>query len=110
MPKIAYEYRSFRSDTQAIIDQAELLCRQYQQQGYELTLRQLFYQFVSRGWVPNTDKSYKRLGSIVNDARLAGEIDWYHISDRTRFLRSPGSWESPSQIIDASASQFTRNY
>lgn len=110
MPKIIYEYKNFRSDTQAIIDQADMLCRQYQQQGYELTLRQLFYQFVSRGWIPNTDKSYKRLGSIVNDARLAGQIDWMHISDRTRHLRRFSGWDSPSQIIEASASQFTRSY
>lgn len=110
MPKIVYEHKSFRADTQAIIDQAELLCRQYQAQGYELTLRQLFYQFVSRAWLPNNDKSYKRLGSIINDARLAGQIDWYHINDRTRHLRSFSGWDTPSQIIEASASQFKRSY
>ena len=32
-------------------------------------------------------RSYKRLGSIVSDARCAGLIDWSAITDRTRFLR-----------------------
>lgn len=109
MPYITYIRKRFSSDSQALIDLADQICRQYQAQGYELTLRQLYYQMVSRNHIPNTDKSYKRLGSIINDARLAGEIDWDHINDRTRHERRVSSWDSPSQIIDASASQFKRD-
>lgn len=109
MPNIAYESKNFRADTLLIIDQAREICEDYEAQGYELTLRQLYYQFVSRALIPNNDKSYKRLGSIINDARLAGLLDWDHISDRTRSLRQTNTWVSPSSIISASASQFKRD-
>ena len=75
MPKIRYLDEHFRSDTVAIIEQANAIIDVYAAQGFDLTLRQLFYQFVSRGLIPNKDSEYKRLGSIVNDARLAGLID-----------------------------------
>jgi hypothetical protein len=48
-------------------------------EGYDLTLRQLYYQFVSRDLIANKLSEYKRLGSIINDARLAGLIDWDRI-------------------------------
>lgn len=108
-PYIGYVEQDFRAATWEIIDQANLICQAYEAEGYELTLRQLYYQFVARGVLANNDRNYKRLGSIINDARLAGHIDWNHINDRTRYLRTSSTWQDPSQIIDASADQFQRN-
>src|SRR5277367_6155461 len=85
---------------------AEQICTQYAAQGFDLTLRQLYYQFVARGFIPNKDTEYKRLGSIINDARLAGMVDWDHIVDRTRHLRSMSHWDDPSSIIRSAASSF----
>lgn len=106
MPKIAYTSKRFSAESLEVIATAEQICRDYAAQGFDLTLRQLYYQFVARDILPNSQKSYKRLGSIVNDARLAGMIDWYHITDRTRNLRSLAHWDSPQQIIDAVAAQY----
>lgn len=96
----------FRADTLAIIDRAQAIIANYKAQGYQLTLRQLYYQFIARDVFRNTEANYKRLGSIINDARLAGLIDWSAIEDRTRNLRGVGHWEDPAQIIDAVATQF----
>jgi len=101
MPKIAYVEKSFRPDTMKIIDSANAICTEYANQGFTLTLRQLYYQFVARGLIRNRDTEYKRLGSIVNDARLAGLIDWTHLEDRTRNLRSLAHWDSPADIMAA---------
>lgn len=109
MSRIAYIDKAFRPDSLVIIAQANGICEDYQAQGYDLTLRQVYYQFVARGLLANSDRNYKRLGSIINDARLAGLMDWSFIRDRTRFLRSQGYWEDPEQIIDASARGFQRN-
>lgn len=109
MPRIAYTEQRFRQATLDVIDKADRICTEYAAQGYSLTLRQVYYQFVARGWLPNSDKSYKRLGNTINDARLAGLMDWNHIIDRNRFLRSLDYWDSPAQIIEASAEQFRRN-
>ncbi|MCZ6776379.1 MAG: hypothetical protein O7D34_07990, partial [Ignavibacteria bacterium] len=71
-----------------------------------LTLRQLYYQFVVSGRIPNTKRSYKRLASIVNDGRLVGLIDWNAIKDRTRNLQSASLWDSPAQMVKACATQY----
>ena len=71
-----------------------------------LTLRQLYYQLVSRDLIPNTERSYKRVGSIINDARLAGLIDWSAIEDRTRNVRRLSHWDNPADIVETVAKQF----
>lgn len=106
MPKIKYVERKFAKDSLAVISQANQIIATYAAQGYDLTLRQLFYQFVSRDLIKNTQTEYKRLGSIINDARLAGMIDWESITDRTRNLHALATWASPSSIIDACVQQF----
>jgi hypothetical protein len=106
MPKIRYVSKSFREDALGTIARAEAICDAYAAQGFSLTLRQLYYQFVSRGWIANKDSEYKRLGSIINDARLAGLIDWDHLEDRTRNVRDLTHWDSPASIMRAVAAQF----
>jgi hypothetical protein len=106
MPKIKYQDFNFRPATLALVATANQIIAEYQAQGFDLTLRQLYYQFVSRDIIPNTQKSYKNLGSVVNDARLAGMIDWNAIVDRTRELRDLPHWNDPSDIVEACAKQF----
>lgn len=99
MPLLSYVSKNFRDDTLLVIDQANRICEDYADQGYDLTLRQLYYQFVARGLIENRQSEYKRLGSIINDARLAGMLDWDFIVDRTRNLDEPSHWSSPEAII-----------
>lgn len=98
--------RNFSVASLAMIEQANAIIVEYQDQGFTLTLRQLYYQFVSRDLLQNKQTEYKRLGSIINDARLAGLIDWDAIEDRTRNVRTVSSWDSPSQIVEAVAQQY----
>ncbi len=103
MPRIAYIDKSFTPGSLAVIDKANTICADYARQGFDLTLRQLYYQFVSRGWIANKDTEYKRLGQIVNDARLAGLLDWGYIVDRTRNLRALAHWNAPGSVLDSAA-------
>lgn len=98
--------KKFSSSSLAIIQQARGIIDEYQGQGFKLTLRQLYYQFVARDLMPNTVQSYKRLGSIISDARLAGYIDWESIEDRTRNLKRPSYWSSPESLIDICAEMY----
>lgn len=93
-------------ETQGVIDAANAICSDYQRRGYDLTLRQLYYQFVGKAWLPNNQKSYDRLGRIVNRARMNGLMDWSHIVDRTRNVRSRSHWNSPSEILDSAAASY----
>lgn len=96
----------FRRQSLRIISQAALIIEDYRNQGYVLTLRQLYYQFVARGLIENSVQSYKRLGSTINDARLAGLLDWDSIEDRTRNLKTASSWNSPASIIRSAAYSY----
>lgn len=104
--KICYTPKTFSAAHEAIIRRANEILEEYDRQGYDLTLRQLYYQFVARGIIPNADNQYKRLGEIVAEARLAGRINWEHITDRTRNARRNSHWETPSGIIDSAAYSF----
>lgn len=106
MPYIEYVPRRFNRNTQRVIDQANGIIAEYQQAGLTLTLRQLYYQFVARDLLPNRQKEYKRLGNILNDARLAGLVDWDAMEDRTRNLRGLAHWEDPQDAIKAAARRY----
>jgi hypothetical protein len=43
---------------------------------------------------------------VINDARLAGLIDWEAIVDRTRNLQKNSHWTSPKEIVEGAASQY----
>lgn len=101
--------REFKSATLRIIEEADRIIEEYQEMGFALTLRQLYYQFVARGILPNKQTEYKRLGSIINDARLAGLLDWDAIEDRTRNVRKANTWDDPQQILNAVAQQYQEN-
>lgn len=98
--------REFKESSFVVIKQANEIIAEYMAQGFTLTLRQLYYQFVRRLYLENRQTEYKRLGSIVNDARLAGLIDWSAIEDRTRNLSSPPAWDDPESIVAAIADQY----
>lgn len=117
MPKICYTAKRFKGFHVDIIDHANVILADYRRQGYDMTLRQLYYQFVSRDLFPdswrdkengstNNQASYKKLGDIISQARRAGEIDWDYLIDITRHVRSPTFWDSPKSIVSACASQF----
>lgn len=106
MPKICYVEKRFSKASMDLITKANEIIVNYLKQGFTLTLRQLYYKFVSSDIIANTERSYKNLGAIVNDARLAGLIDWEHLEDRTRNVRSNSHWDNPSYIISACARQF----
>lgn len=61
----------------------------YMDDGYTLTLRQLYYQLVSRDIIPNESKEYSKLSNIVKNGRMAGIIDWNGIEDRIRVPKLP---------------------
>ena len=104
--KIAYQSKRFGPAALEKIERANEIIADYEAQGYDLTLRQLYYQFVSKALIANNEREYKNLGNIINDARLAGLISWRAIVDRTRHSRSLPSWSGAKEIVQACASQF----
>lgn len=101
--KQQYKEINLRRDTLELIEFINRLIASYQAQGFLLSVRQLYYQLVARAIVENTEKSYKRVASIINDGRLAGLIDWDAIEDRGRDIVLRTRWHSGAQIVDSAA-------
>jgi len=106
MPMICYVEKRFAKTSLEIIDHANEFIEDYLAQGLTLTLRQLYYRFVAGDLLRNKLSEYKRLGSIINDARLAGLIDWNAIEDRTRNIIAPSHWNDQADIIKTAANSY----
>lgn len=131
MPKICYDVyirERLKKNTERLemIAHANRIIGVYRQQGFDLTLRQLYYQFVAHDLFPddrkwewtgskwrrvldgtkNAEPNYKWLGDVIADGRMAGLIDWDAIVDRTRNLRSLSHWENPPEIVTAVSQQY----
>lgn len=94
-----FEGKNFRDESLVEIHRANRILEEYAAQGYDLTLRQLFYQLVARGLRENTPKSYKRLGDLIGKARMAGLTDWSFIVDRGRTTKWGAHFEDPADVI-----------
>jgi hypothetical protein len=109
MAKELFESKNFQQKSLDLIQIVNGILDQYAAQGFTLSLRQLYYQLVARGYIENSIQSYKRVGTIVSDARLAGLIDWDMIEDRARETVIPAAWDTPGDIIKQAARQFRVN-
>ena len=106
---MTYEtFRSTKFQTRAltVIKHADAIINEYMAQGYTLTIRQLHYQFVSRGLNANTPKTYRLLINTMRDGRNSGLIDWDGIEDRSRTRQTPTTWDNPGQIIKSASSSY----
>lgn len=98
--------KKFGSAALLLLQQIDAILKNYEAQGYDLSLRQLYYQLVAANIVPNTEQSYKGIGNLVSEARLAGLVDWDMIKDRGRVMSKNSHWTTPREIIEACGRQF----
>jgi hypothetical protein len=106
MAREFFENYNPSAETRKTILKANSIIESYLAQGLTLTLRQLYYQFVSRDLIPNTEKSYKRLGSIISSARCGGLVDWDALEDR---VRRPVIWAehaSPKAMLESALRSY----
>lgn len=101
-----YVPKNFNPANERLIHTMNGIIRDYQREGYVLTVRQLYYQMVARDEIENTIQSYKRLAGIISDARNAGMMSWDAIEDRTREFVERQRWTSPRQIVQASYDSY----
>jgi len=104
--KESFVSTNFSPDKLEQIERANEIIANYQAQGLKLTLRQLYYQHVVRNYITNEEKSYKRLGKLLSDARLAGLTDWDAIEDRVRVPVVPSQWDSLEDILESVYASF----
>lgn len=110
MAKQAYIDRSyFRSVNLALIDKLNAIMSSYLKRGMKMTVRQLYYQAVTKNIIPNTMKQYKNLVNLLSQARLAGLIDWDALEDRGRGFIRRQHWRDGKHLMGAVADNFHRD-
>jgi hypothetical protein len=106
---LRYINKKMGDASMVIIGQALEIIYEYEAQGLDLTLRQLYYQFVARGLLENRQTEYNRLGTIISDGRLCGLLPWDKLVDRTRNLMGLETYKSPREVLKAAASSYRRD-
>ena len=74
-----------------------------------MTLRQVYYQLVSRQVIENNRGQYQAVSNALVGARQEGLIPWEWIEDRTRRPRTVSMWESLSDFGDTILSSYRRD-
>lgn len=89
--------------------QINRIIAEYSKKGYKLTLRQLYYQLVSRDIIANQQNEYKKLSDILTQGRMCGMVDWDAIVDRIRKAMCPAHWDSPADAMQSLIDQYRVN-
>lgn len=75
-----------------------------------LTLRQVYYQLVGKGYIENNVSQYGMLSKLLKFARIDGYISWEDIEDRVRTYHDLTGWSSSGRFIRASLEEFLTDY
>jgi hypothetical protein len=98
--------KRFSPERQNIITIASSIMQRMSRQGYDLSVRQLYYQFVAHHGLENREESYALLSNVISDARDAGLLDWSVMVDRGRIPHILRTWDDPADMLRWSAEQY----
>jgi len=69
-----------------------------------MTVRQVFYQMVSKGAIGKTEGEYKStVGRLLVEMRKSGQLPYSWIADNTRWMRKPTTFDSVHQMLKNAA-------
>jgi hypothetical protein len=91
--------------TLAVIEAAADMLRKH----HPMTLRQLFYQLVSRQVIENSRPQYQALSHTLVAARKDGTIPWEWIEDRLRRPRTVSMWDGLSDFAETAQTAYRRD-
>jgi hypothetical protein len=76
---------------------------------HPMTVRQVYYQLVSRQVVENRRTAYQGVSSALVDARRAGAIPWEWIEDRLRRPRQVAMWDDLADFAKSALRSYRRD-
>ncbi len=106
MKEVFREELHLSNKNKVLLETINKIIEEYQREGYKLTLRQLYYQLVSRDIIPNVQNEYAKLGGLLVKGRMAGIVDWEAIEDRLRVPFLPYWVSGISEAIDDTIEQY----
>ena len=93
-------------ETTDLIDAARGILDQQQ----PMTIRQLFYQLVSKGLMPNEHKHYQKVSRIMTKARDDGRVPFEYITDRSRPKYSSSVFENVADYAETVRVAYRKDY
>lgn len=91
--------------TERLIEEAGLILVEHN----PMTVRQVFYQLVSRQVIENSRSSYQTVSKALVAARREGIIPWGHIEDRLRRPRHVSMWDGLTDFAESAAYWYRRD-
>jgi hypothetical protein len=79
---------------------------EYAGMDIRLTLRQLYYQLVTKNIIANKKEEYSKLSTTLTNARLAGLVDWTAIEDRVRRPERHSEWDSIADLVKSAVYSY----
>ena len=79
------------------------------EQDYPVSLRGVYYRVVSAGGVDKTEHAYRAVGRRLLELRRNGEISYDRISDGTRWVVRPRSYDDLEDALTDTANLYRRN-
>ncbi len=96
--------------TKADIEHLESQLYDIVQEIQPATVRQVFYQAVSRGVIPKTEAAYKGIVCrLLSRLRREGDLPYNWIADNTRWMRKPVSYSGLQQMLEESIDLYRRD-
>jgi hypothetical protein len=75
-----------------------------------LTLRQVYYQLVGKGFIDNTKSEYNGLSKLLKWSRLDNRISWNDIEDRVRVYNDLSGWYDKSHFLRSNINWWFDQY
>lgn len=104
--KEQFREKRFKSKSVVLLKRAQAIIAEYEAQSIIMTLRQLYYQLVSRAYLDNTPREYGKLSRLLTDARYCGLVDWDAIEDRVRVPQRPSQFEDISDLVECAKASY----
>ena len=98
--------RRTKAEMQVVQDAIVEVVGQY----YPMTVRQVFYQLVSRGVIDKTEKEYKStVCRLLAKLRRNDTIPYSWIADNTRWMRKPRTYSNLEDMLRQSQTLYRRS-
>ena len=92
-----------------LLIEANRILSSYDDQGYTMTIRQLFYQLAGEGKCNNSSADYHKVGQVCEKGRKSGQMDWAMIVDATREYRENVHFSSPASALYYLTQRYATN-
>ncbi|MDQ3754023.1 MAG: hypothetical protein M3371_04755 [Acidobacteriota bacterium] len=76
---------------------------------HPMTVRQVYYQLVSRQVIKNERTLYQAISNLLVEARKSGEIPWEWIEDRLRRPRAVSMWSGLAAFAETARQAYRRD-